>query len=307
MRAAFAETLIELAGRDERIVLLTGDLGFTVWEPFAERFSDRFYNAGVAEQNMVGMASGLAEGGLIPFVYSIATFATMRPYEFIRNGPVHHGLPVRIVGVGGGFDYGHNGLSHYALEDVGLMRLQPGIAVVAPADPAQTRAALETTWEIGSPVYYRLGKQSAAIQELEGRFALGRAQMIGEGTDVALCTLGPIATEALEARRLLEEQGIGATVVVISCVAPAPTKDLLGVLSKVQLAVAAEAHYVTGGVGSLVAEVIAEHGVPCRLVRAGVRTTPRGDTGDREYLHARHGISAAALADSAVRALDLAS
>jgi transketolase len=306
LRAAFAETLIELADRDERVILLTGDLGFTVWEPFARRFPDRFYNVGVAEQNMVGIATGLADSGLIPFVYSIATFATMRPYEFIRNGPIQHGLPVRIVGVGGGFDYGHNGLSHYALEDVGLMRLQPDIAVVAPADPAQTRTAVEATWDSASPVYYRLGKQSATIPELEGRFALGRAQVIGEGTDVALFTLGPVATEALDARRLLAERGVSATVVIISSVAPAPTEDLLEVLPKVQLAVTVEAHYVTGGVGSLVAEVIAEHGMGCRLVRAAVRSTPRGDTGSADYLHARHGLSAVALADVAVKALDLA-
>ena len=139
MRTAFVRTLVELAERDERVVLLTGDLGFMALEPFAERFPDRFFNVGVAEQNMVGVATGLAEAGFIPFVYSIATFASLRPYEFIRNGPVLHQLPVRIVGVGGGFEYGHNGVTHHALEDVGVMRVQPGMTVVAPADPAQTR------------------------------------------------------------------------------------------------------------------------------------------------------------------------
>jgi transketolase len=145
VRATFIRTLVELAEEDERIVLLTGDLGFTVVEPFAERFPDRFFNVGVAEQNMVGVATGLAEAGFVPFAYSIATFATLRSYEFVRNGPVLHHLPVRIVGVGGGLEYGMNGLTHYALEDIAVMRTQPGMTVLAPADFQQARTALAET------------------------------------------------------------------------------------------------------------------------------------------------------------------
>src|SRR5215203_4750189 len=129
MRGAFAKTITELAERDPRVVLLTGDLGYMALEPFSDRFPERFFNAGVAEQNMVGVATGLAEAGLVPFAYSIATFLTMRPYEFIRNGPVMQRLPVRLVGVGGGLEYGHNGSSHYALEDVALFRPHTGLQV----------------------------------------------------------------------------------------------------------------------------------------------------------------------------------
>src|SRR5206468_2385099 len=137
MRRSFVDTLIELAECDPRVVLLTGDLGFMVVEPFVERFPDRFFNMGVAEQNMVGVATGLAEAGFIPYVYSIVTFATLRPYEFIRNGPVLHQLPVRIVGVGGGYGYGPAGPTHHGVEDIGVMRMQPGLAVIAPADNRQ--------------------------------------------------------------------------------------------------------------------------------------------------------------------------
>src|SRR6478672_10951046 len=136
MRAAFARTLTELAERDPRVLLLTGDLGYMALEPFADAHPERFFNVGVAEQNMVGIATGLAEAGFVPFVYSITTFATLRPYEFIRNAPVLHDLPVRIAGVGGGFEYGHAGHTHHGLEDVGVTRLQPGLTVVAPADHA---------------------------------------------------------------------------------------------------------------------------------------------------------------------------
>src|SRR5947208_6407398 len=127
MRAAFAQTVCSLAANDPRVLLLTGDLGYMALEPFAQRFPDRFFNVGVAEQNMVGLATGLAEAGMVPFCYSIVTFASLRPYEFIRNGPVLHQLPVRIVGVGGGFEYGTAGPTHHGLEDIGVMRLQPGL------------------------------------------------------------------------------------------------------------------------------------------------------------------------------------
>ena len=176
MRAAFTRTLCEIAELDPRVLLLTGDLGYSVLEPFRDRFPDRFLNAGVAEQNMVGVATGLADAGYVPFVYSIATFASMRPYEFLRDGPILHGLPVRIVGVGGGFEYGHAGPTHYALEDVAIMRTQPGLTCIAPADHQQARSALLATRDVPGPIYYRLGKDDrTTVPGLDGRFALGRA------------------------------------------------------------------------------------------------------------------------------------
>lgn len=303
MRNAFVSTLVELAERDERVVLLTGDLGFTVLEPFAERFPDRFFNAGVAEQNMVGIATGLAEAGYTPYAYSIATFASMRAYEFIRNGPVLHRLPVRIVGVGGGMDYGHNGMTHFALEDVAIMRVQPGLTVVAPADPDQARTALPLVQGLPGPVYLRLSKASTPVPELHGRFELGRADLIGNGEDAALVALGPMAASALEAAELLRNRGIATTVAIVSSLNPSPVEDLAGLFGSVPLALAAEAHYENGGLGSLAAEVIAEHGLACRLVRAGVRSMPAGVTGSEAYLHDRFGLSGERLADTVVQAL----
>lgn len=208
MRAAFIDSLLELAERDDSIVLLTGDLGYTVLEPFADRHPDRFFNVGVAEQNMIGMATGLTSFGFKPFAYSIATFASMRAYEFIRNGAVLHEVPVRVVGVGDGFDYGPNGATHFPLEDVGLMRVQPGLAVIAPADPAQARSAVQALAELAGPVYLKLGKGARAIPELGGRFELGRAELIGDGDDVAILAYGGMVAEAVEAAALLEADGI---------------------------------------------------------------------------------------------------
>lgn len=303
MRSAFASGLLDLAATDERVIVLTGDLGFAVLDPFAERFPDRFVNVGVAEQNMVGIATGLAEAGWTPYVYSIATFASMRAYEFVRNGPILHELPVRVVGVGGGMDYGHNGMTHYAVEDAGIMRVQPGIAVIAPADPQQTRAMLPAVQALHGPAYLRLGKESAAVPGLDGRFALGRSERIGERGDVALVALGGMAAAAVEAAALLEVGGIRASVLVVSSLNPAPTADLAEALADAQVALSAEAHYVNGALGSLVAEVIAEHGLSCRLVRAGLRETPVGVTGSRAFLYERHGLSPEQLAASARAAL----
>ncbi|HXE45697.1 MAG TPA: transketolase C-terminal domain-containing protein [Conexibacter sp.] len=304
MRSAFASALLDLAAEDERVVLLTGDLGFAVLEPFAERFPDRFWNAGVAEQNMVGLATGLAEAGYTPYVYSIATFASMRGYEFVRNGPILHELPVRVVGVGGGMDYGHNGVTHYALEDAGIMRVQPGIAVVAPADPRQTSAALPAIQALPGPVYLRLGKESQPVPGLDGRFALGRAERIGEGRDVALVALGGMAAAAVETAERLADAGLEASVIVVSSLNPAPTEDLAEALADVPLALSAEAHYVNGALGSLVAETIAEHGLGTRLVRAGLRAMPIGATGSRPHLYDRHGLAPDQLAARVLRSLD---
>lgn len=302
MRREFVEGLVELAAADERIVLLTGDLGFAALEPFIERFPDRFFNAGVAEQNMVGMATGLAEAGFTPFVYSISTFASMRPYEFIRNGPVLHRLPVRVVGIGEGVDYGHNGMTHYALEDIALMRAQPGLTLIAPADSAQLRPALRAVQDLPGPAYIRLSKQSFTVPGLGDAFELGRAQLIREGEDAVIVAMGGMAATAVSCADLLSENGVSAGVVAVACLSPAPVRDLVAALSGVPLALSLEAHYVTGGVGSLVAEVIAEHGLACRLIRAGVQSPLVGVSGTREYMHEQIGLSVERLAATVLRA-----
>ncbi len=296
MRNAFVRALVELAEKDSRVMLLTGDLGFMALEPFTERFPDRFINVGVAEQDMIGLATGLAEGGLVPFVYSIGTFASLRPYEFIRNGPLLHLLPVRIVGVGAGLDYGHNGITHFALEDIAVMRAQPDMTIVAPADPAQATNAMHACAAIPGPVYLRIGKGGTEVPRLEGRFELGCLQLLSEGQDLAILALGSMAGEAAEAAELLRAQGIDPTVAVISSVQPAPTDELAKLLNDVPLAISVESHYTTGGLGSLTAEVIAERGLQCRLIRRGVTEMPRGITGTLPFLNDLYGLSAHSLA-----------
>jgi transketolase len=305
MRREFVESLVGLAERDERVVLLTGDLGFAALEPFSERFPDRFFNAGVAEQNMVGMATGMAEAGLTPYVYSISTFASMRAYEFIRNGPVLHDLPVRVVGIGEGADYSHNGITHYALEDVALMRAQPGLTLVTPASAGQVAPLMRAVQDLDGPAYIRLSKLSTSVCGLPDEFALGRAHRIGTGEDVVIVALGAIAPNAVACADLLAERGVQASVIVVTSVTPPPIEDLVSALSRTSLAISVEAHYVNGGVGSLVAEVIAETGLRCRLIRAGATTAPVGMSGSLGYMHEQLGISAERLAARVLEALEV--
>ena len=304
MRRAFIRTLVDLADSDERILLLTGDLGFTVVEPFADRFPGRFFNVGVAEQNLVGLATGLSESGLLPFVYSIATFVVMRAYEFIRNGPLAHGLPVRIIGVGGGFEYSYAGVTHYGVDDIGVMRVQPGLRIIAPADHEQAASALKATWQIAEPIYYRLGKDDVnAVPGLNGRFELDRAQTLGSGDDLLVLALGSVARQAAEAVGRLAAQGVSAGLIVVDTVNPPPVDQLRRALGAGPVAMTVEAHYLIGGLGSLVSEIVAEHGLRCRVVRCGVGTMPVGRIGSDAYMSAQYGLSTEGLVESALRAL----
>lgn len=304
MRGAFVKSLVDLAAQDNRVILLTGDLGFMALEPFEEKYPDRFFNAGVAEQNMVGVATGLAGAGFIPFVYSITPFIALRPYEFIRNGPIHHRLPVRVVGIGAGFDYSHQGITHFGLEDVGVMRIQPGLTVIAPADAAQAESAIKATWNLPGPVFYRLGKSDKiTVPGLNGRFELGRLQIISEGHDLLFIVMGAIASEVVAAATQLCEKGITCTVAVVASLNPPPVSDLVSLLGDFSTVITVEAHYIVGGVGSLVSEISAEHGLPCRVVRLGVRKNPDSVTGSVDYLLRANGLSSADIVEAATKAL----
>jgi transketolase len=286
-------------------MLLTADLGYTALEPFADQFPDRFFNVGVAEQNMIGVATGLAEAGFVPFAYSIANFAALRPYEFIRNGPILHRLPVRIVGIGGGFEYGHAGPTHFGLEDAGIMRIQNGITVISPADHRQTRTALQRTTNVDGPIYFRLGKDDRTeIPGLDGRFDLGKVQVVREGEDIVFVCMGSVTSEAVTAADKLRNEGIEAGLVVVANLHPAPSDDLAEALARFSLAISVEAHSVNGGVGSLVAEVIAERGLQCRLIRCGVRSLPEGTSGSQSFMHKLHSLSPDALCATATSALE---
>jgi transketolase len=291
VRAESLQTLAELAANDPRIVFLTADLGYGVVEPLMRAFPDRTFNVGVAEQNMVAMATGLAEGGLLPYVYSIATFAVLRPFEFIRNGPVAHRLPVRILGVGGGLEYSNNGATHLGLEDVGVLRTLPGLTIVCPNDTRQAQAALSATKDLPGPVYYRLSK--FRIDPLAGLPAWdgAGAHVLAEGDgSVALVALGAAASELEPARRTLADEGLAATTAAVSVVAPTPHAVLHDVAARHGVVVTIESHTVNGGLGSLMCEVVAEGALGTRVLRCAVDNLPSEQFGTPAYLARRAGI-----------------
>jgi transketolase len=301
MRKAFLNALSEMARSDRRVVLLTGDLGYMALEPFRAEFPDRFFNVGVAEQNMIGVATGLAEAGFIPFAYSIATFAALRPFEFVRNGPVLHRLPVRVVGMGMGFEYGPQGPTHHAVEDVGVMRTLPGLIVVIPADQAQAAAALNATWNLEGPIYFSLGKDDrTTVPGLDGRFRVGALQVLrpAEG-GIAIVSMGSITAEAVRAADILASEGHQVGMAVVSTFNPAPVEDLAHFLARASGVVTVEAHVVAGGLGAQVAEVIAERGLSCRLRIHAVRRSPDGRSGSQAGLWRKHELDHESLVRSA--------
>ncbi len=304
MRKAFIDALVAIARDDPKVVLLTADLGYCALEPFQQAFPGRYFNVGVAEQNMVGMATGLAEAGWLPFVYSIAPFAALRPYELIRNGPVYHRLPVRVVAMGMGFEYGHAGPSHFCLEDVGVMRSLGAMTVVVPADGAQAASALHATWDRPGPVYYSLGKDGKlSVEGLEGRFDVGRAQTVRRGGDVVLLGMGSVASELVPAAQALEKDGIAATVAVVSSFCPDPGDDVLVLLQEARLAVTVEAHRPSGGLGSFVATVAARNNVDVTVVPLAVDGPLEGSGDSQKGMWRRYGLHAEGIAGTVREAL----
>ncbi len=263
-----------------------------VLEKYAAAYPDRFFNVGIAEANMVNLATGLALDGWIPYVYSIATFASMRGYEQIRNGPVLHKLPVRIIGIGGGFSYGHSGTSHYSLEDFSIMRVQPGLGVIAPADPDQTRNALYATYDHPGPLYFRIGKGGdRKVEGLNGRFSMGSVEIVGSGREVLLLSTGGMACDVAEVANTLGN----ATVGIVATINPPPTLALEKLIHGFKNVISIEEHYLPGGLSSLVAETIASLGKAVNFKAMGVCEMPEGITGSRNYMLQRVGLDQASL------------
>jgi transketolase len=295
MRKAVIHALAEMATTDDRIVLLTGDLGFMVIEEFADRHPARFINVGVAEANMAGLAAGLALEGMRPYCYSIATFATLRPFEQLRNGAHLHDLAVRVIGVGGGFGYGTAGITHHAVEDIAVMRALPRMRIVAPADDRDAAGAIRALHDAAGPTYYRLAKDARVLEALPDGFETDRLTTVGV-SQVTLLAIGTIADEALRARQLLEERGLEIRVAVATSIAPFPVASLLDIIDSSSILVTLEDHVLAGGLGSLVAEVMADHGRSVPLVRLGVTETGHATLGSERFLRSRAGLDAASVA-----------
>lgn len=300
MRTAFLQELLELAKRDSRIVFITGDLGFGVVQPFMEQLPAQFLNAGVAEQNMTGMAVGMALSGKIVFTYSIANFPTLRCLEQVRNDVCYHNANVKIVSVGGGFTYGAMGATHHATEDLAVMRAIPGLVVVAPGDPVEARAATRAIVAYNGPCYLRLGKAGEPVVHKSAiDFELGKAIPLREGRDATLISIGGILQNTVLAAELLEKEGIQTRVLSMPTLKPLDSEAVLAAAHETRAIFTIEEHSILGGLGTAVAEVLAEtEGVKVPLKRIGVPPTFSKHTGSQEYMQECHGLTPGGIANS---------
>jgi transketolase len=273
-RVEYGKTLEKLGAEYPDIVVLDADLsGSTQTKHFAKVFKDRFFNMGIAEQDLMGTAAGLALGGKVPFASTFAMFATGRAWEQIRQTIAYGNLNVKIVASHGGLTVGEDGGSHQALEDLALMRILPNMVVLAPADGPETRAMTRWAAAYEGPVYLRTGRMAVPlIYDESHTFVLGQGSLLREGGDVTLMGLGIMVQACLEAAALLAQDGVQARVVNLSCLKPLDWELVVDSAQRTGAVVTAEEHMVTGGLGSAVSEVLAEH-CPTPLKRIGLRDT----------------------------------
>jgi transketolase len=300
MRSAFFRALASVAERDERVHLIVGDLGFGVVEPFAERFPDRFLNAGVAEQNMTGIAAGMALSGKIVFTYSIANFPVVRCLEQVRNDVCYHNANVKIVAVGGGLSYGSLGMTHHATEDIAIMRALPEMVVVAPGDPREVEAATHALVQHNGPCYLRLGRAGEPNIHRDGfHFQLGKAIVVRRGDDLTLISTGGLLEAAIGAAEILSTRGLHVRVLSMHTVKPLDSAAVLSAARETGAVFTLEEHSVTGGLGGAVAEILAESSEARVLFRRfGLPPTFSPTVGDQEYLRRKHGLCAESIAES---------
>ena len=307
MRTAYVETLIALAEKDERIVVLEADLMRAIGtKAFQDRFPSRSINLGVAEANMVGVAAGLAAVGKIPFASTFASFAGRRDFDQFFVSANYARLPVKLVGTDPGILAGYNGGTHMPFEDVGLMRTIPRCVVVDPADIVSVQKLLPQITYHPGPVYMRLNRKPSPQVHQDGEeITLGKASVLKDGTDLAIFASGAVLVpEAVEAARHLEGEGVSAAVVDFHTIKPIDREAVLHFAGRTGLVLTCENHQIVNGLGSAVAEVLGES-LPTRMARLGVNEQ-FGQVGDVNWLRKAYGLDAEAICARARQLLESA-
>lgn len=292
MRTAFVKTLLELARKDKRVWLLTGDLGYSVLENFGAAFPERYLNVGVAEQNMIGIATGLALSGKCVFAYSIVPFVTLRCLEQVRNDVCLENANVKLIGVGGGFSYGQLGPTHHSIEDIAVMRSLPNMTVVCPGDPWEVEEATKAMFRIKTPIYLRLGKAGEPrLSKKRSEFIIGRGVILKDGDDLTIISTGNMLETALEVCKMLDEQKISARIISMHTVKPLDEKLVLESAKKTGSIFTLEEHSVIGGLGSAVSRTLMESDIKCRFHSFGVEDRFTKMAGTQQYLRMVNGLS----------------
>jgi transketolase len=304
MRNAFADELTRLARVDPRLVLLSGDIGNKLFDKFKAVDESRFYNCGVAEANMMGVAAGLALSGLRPFVYTITPFTTTRCFEQIRVDACYHHVPVVIVGTGSGLSYAELGPTHHSLEDMAILRTLPGMRVLAPCDVTELRLALRAVLNDDSPAYIRIGKKGEpAIHSSPPEFTIGKAIVVRPGDSVGLLCAGNMMADTLKAAEMLTAQGVSAEVASFHTVKPLDIGYLQQAASRFRLVATIEEHGCIGGFGSAVAEWRAHANVSLPQLIFGTGDEFMHEVGSQAYARNKYGLTADNIARRVLAAL----
>lgn len=292
MREAFINTLIELAEKDERIFLITCDLGFSVLEKFAEKFPKRFLNIGVAEANAIGVSAGLALAGKIVFTYSIPPFITMRCFEQIRNDLCLQNLNVKLIGVKGGLSYGLAGPTHHSLIDIAIMRALPNMIVICPGDPLETKEAIKKSVAHQGPVYLRLaGSKEPNIHQQTPVFEIGKGIVITNGNDITIMTTGNMLYSAKQVADKLTSKRIKCRLISMPFIKPIDKEIILKAARETKVIFTIEEHSFIGGLGSAVAEILAESENKVSFKRIALPDSFCKEIGSQEYLREKAGLS----------------
>jgi transketolase len=294
MRDAFARELLRLASVDQRVVLLSGDIGNRMFDQYKLQFPERFFNCGIAEANMLSVAAGMALSGLRPVVYTIVPFVTTRCLEQIRVDACYHRAPVVIVGVGGGLSYASLGATHHACEDIALLRVLPGMNVVCPGDAHEVRMALRRAVELDAPVYIRIGKKGEPVVHAEEpEFEIGTGVVLREGREVTLLSTGNLLPMAVQVADNLQAKRRSVRLVSLHTVKPLDERLLERVFAESRLVVTLEEHSLLGGLGGAVAEWLADHGPgPVGLLRIGTPDRFLHTVGPQDSVRADVGLDA---------------
>jgi transketolase len=300
MRSLFNKVLVDIAKKDERIWMVLADIGYGEIEPFRDAFPGRWYNCGVAEQNMTGVACGVAMEGNIAITYSIANFPTLRCLEQIRNDVCYHDANVKIVIIGGGLAYGPLGVSHQATEDIAIMRALPNMVVFCPCDFAEAEAGVHAMIGHNGPFYYRCGyKKEPPVHQGRLAFKLGKGIEVRDGTDATIFFTGTIGNQVLPAAEALEKHGIRCRVVSLHTVKPIDRSVILKAARDTGAIITVEEHQLQGGLGSAVAEVLCDGGeAPKKFLRIGLPDVYVSKVGTHEWLLNQYGLSAPKIAAS---------
>ncbi|MEO1206523.1 MAG: transketolase C-terminal domain-containing protein [Pseudomonadota bacterium] len=300
MRNAFADELTKLGDTDPRVMMLSGDIGNRLFDKFKAAHPNRFINCGVAEQNMTGVAAGLAMSGMRPVTYTITPFVTTRCLEQIRTDIAYHDAPVMVVSVGAGLAYAGLGPTHHACEDISFLRSIPNMTVVCPGDAWEVRAALRAGLKLDGPMYLRMGKKGEPIvhTDVPADFEIGKALVISDGEKIALLSTGNMLPMAIEAADDLGAQGLSAEVVSFHTVKPLDTDYLTAAFAKFDRIVTIEEHSLIGGFGSAVAEWAVDNRVETtKLLRIGTPDYFFKKSGEQEYAREELGLAGHQIAE----------